>query len=93
LTKISKTFNKVFDSIILIILWVGSYIIIALSFSFKLIATFMHGIRLLFEFVGWGFKDIKTALNRIYSKITNKTNDFDSRYWDEKRAKEQRIKR
>ena len=93
LTKISKTFNKVFDSIILIILWVGSYIIIALSFSFKLIATFMHGIRLLFEFVGWGFKDVKTILNRLYNKITNKTNDFDNRYWDEKRAKEQRIKR
>jgi hypothetical protein len=43
--------------------------------------------------VGWGFKDIKTALNRLYNKITNKTNDFDNRYWDEKRAKEQRVKR
>ena len=93
LTKISKRFNKIFDSIILILLWIGSYIIIALSFSFKLISTLIHGIVLLFEFVGWGFKDIKTALNRLYNKITNKTNDFDNRYWDEKRAKEQRVKR
>jgi hypothetical protein len=93
LTKISKRFNKIFDSIILIILWIGSYIIIALSFSFKLVSTLIHGIVLLFEFVGWGFKDVKTILNRIYNKITNKTNDFDNRYWEEKRAKEQRVKR
>jgi hypothetical protein len=93
LTKISKRFNKIFDSIILIILWIGSYIIIALSFSFKLVSTIIHGIVLLFEFVGWGFKDIKTILNRAYNKITNKTNSFDNRYWEEKRAKEQRVKR
>jgi hypothetical protein len=53
----------------------------------------MHGIVLLFEFVGWGFKDVKTILNRVYSKITNKADKFDNRYWEEKRAKEQRIKR
>lgn len=85
LTKISKTFNKIFDSTVLIILWIISYIFMSITFIFKLIATIMHFIRLLFEYVGWFYKDIKKHLSDSYKKIIVKSNEFDDRYYEEKK--------
>lgn len=85
LTKISKSFNKIFDNSVLIILWFLNYIIMGIGFIFKLIATTIHFIRLIFEYIGWFFKDLKKYLNDSYKKIIVKSNEFDDRYYEDKK--------